>query len=1067
MLAQIATAALFASGALASALERAPAPSSATLRPTPAPAPVLEGVVKASDGRPVEGAWVLAAPTLRLDGPPPSTRTREDGRSRLVLERAAPHAVRVYARGYASALLDAVTPGKPLAITLEKGRTIEGRVLDSASGRPVPDARVWTRVGRGLTWEPSAGLVETRTDAKGRFRLEGLGRGAVDLAAEARAYGRGTRPRATAGGPAVEIVLLPGGAIVGAVTDPQRRPLASAVVRLEPSEGWRAPAIVTTDAEGRFEFAGLEPRSYSVVARHPGFAPGFVPGVVVEPDSELSVEVALDSPGAIAGRLVDEEVRPVAGLVLVAEANGSPTPPSLREVLRAQAGPDGRILLEGLPPGPLSIQAGAPALVVRRLDLDVPRGTPLDLGDVVLEAGLAIRGRVRDAAGSAIGDARVFSASPTGERAAETWTEPDGRFVVGGLQHGAHRVTVRAPGFAVAQKTVEAGAEGVEVVLTRGGTVTGRVVDESGRAVESFDVWADAPDEPGAGYERVESAEGRFTLTEAPEGEYVLRVDAPGRATAVVSGVKVRAGADTDIGRIRLTRGGVVRGRVTDAEGAPIAGATVDAEGPGGYGSAFLAVKSDLAGSFEISGVPEGIVHVSASHPRYAPGRVDGVPVEAARGPAEVTIVLTQGGRVEGTARYRDGSPVAGASVQIQGGAQRTTPIGPDGRFGFDRVRPGSGFLILLQQREGRRRLVARRAFHLQEGDTALVDFVLREVLVTGHVTRGGAPVAGVRIHFTGEYGGFATTGAEGRYELTLGAPGPHEVRVETADGLGGTTVDAVEVPDQDLFLWDVDLSRFAPVSGTVVDAETGAPVAQAQVSAGTTGNGMAPATRTQSDGRFELLVEPGDRSISVFALGFIGETRSAQVSAGGLSGLEFRLARGAVIKGRVLDPAGHPVQGLEVVAGAGSVDPSHGYAETLADGSFQLKGLRKEPHTLAAGNGDIGFAWKAGIVPGGPDVDIRLQPSVRVRLRVLGSGSEPVAGAGAWVESVDGVPMNFVGRGSDTTDAAGVLVLGVPTGSVGIVARKDDLEGRVRVDVRPEEPVEAEIRLAGRTDDR
>jgi protocatechuate 3,4-dioxygenase beta subunit len=1019
--------------------------------------------VKAPDGKPVEAAWILAGPTLRLEGPPVTTRTDKQGRFRLTLERSLPHAVRVYARGFASTLLDAVKPGTPLTITLDRGRAIEGRVLDSTSGQPVPAARVWTRVGRGLTWEPAAGIVETRTDAKGRFRLEGLGHGPVDVLAEARGFGRGARSRAGQRG-TVEIVLLPGGSIVGVVTDPHRRPVAGAVVRAEQTDGWLRPTLLTTDADGRFEVAGLEPKAYRVLARHPGFAPALLPSVIVEADAEASVELPLDAPAAVAGRLVDLEGRPVAGDVVLVEANGSSLPESLRELLRARATAEGRFLLEGLPPGSHALQVTAPGLAARRIDFDARREAPLELGDVVLEAGLAIRGRVHDAAGAAIANARVGAArTPEGEDRSEAWTEADGRFALGGLRGGTYGVTVRASGFAVAQTKVEAGGDDVDVTLTAGGTITGQVVEESGRAVERFDVWADTPEETGAGYERVESADGRFTLTEAAEGEYVLRVDAPGNASAVVSGVRVRAGAGTDVGRVRLTRGGVVRGRVTDAASAPIAGAAVAVEDPAGQGSGFLQTKTDLSGGFELAGVPAGSAQVHASHPQYAPGRVTGLVVDPASGPTDVTVVLTQGGRVEGSVRNRDGSPVLDATVQayVRNEIQRSTPVAADGRFVFEHLRAGGGFLMLLGQKDGRRIASARRGFMVQEGESTTVDIVLREVLVSGHVMRGGAPVAGVHVSFMGEGSALAIAGDDGRYGLTISSPGPHHVRVDRADGRGGLGSHSVDVPDQETFVWDIDLTSVATVSGAVNERESGKPVSDAQITAREPVGAIGPWARSGSDGRFELLVEPGDNALNVSAEGFMAESQTIQVPAAGLAGLQLLLRRGGTVRGRVLDLAGRPVQGLEVAA-RGSDGYSMASAETRADGSYVLNGLRNQGHTVSVGSGEVGFAWKTGVMPGSSDVELILQSPGRLRLRVIGPDGSPVAGAWAYVEKVNGVRVTFMYTGGSVTDVDGIGVLALPTGSLDIVAGKDDtLEGRMQVESRAETPAEAEIRLA------
>ena len=72
---------------------------------------------------------------------------------------------------------------KPILIRLERGLVVEGVVLDDATGRPVPDARVSTYVNfqtdsnRSVYTEITA-RAEAPTDAQGRFRFSNLRPGA-------------------------------------------------------------------------------------------------------------------------------------------------------------------------------------------------------------------------------------------------------------------------------------------------------------------------------------------------------------------------------------------------------------------------------------------------------------------------------------------------------------------------------------------------------------------------------------------------------------------------------------------------------------------------------------------------------------------------------------------------------------------------------------------------------------------------------------------------------------------------------------------------------------------------
>jgi hypothetical protein len=381
----------------------------------------------------------------------------------------------------------------------------------------------------------------------------------------------------------------------------------------------------------------------------------------------------------------------------------------------------------------------------------------------------------------------------------------------------------------------------------------------------------------------------------------------------------------------------------------------------------------------------------------------------------------------------------------------------------FEHLKAGGGFLMLLRQKDGPRIISSRRDFMVQEGETTVVDFVLREILVSGQVTRGGVPGAGMHVQFLGEGSAVAIAGDDGRFELTLGSPGPHHVRIDRADGRGGFFVQQVEVPDQDAFQWDIDLTALVTVSGAVTEAESGNPVVNAQLSAGAPPGGLLPSARSGSDGRFELLLEPGSYGLAVSAEGFVAESLPIDVPGAGLSGLQLLLRRGGTLRGRVFDVAGHPVQGLSVAAQTPNGE-SNGWAQTRADGSYVVSGLRNQGHTVSVGTGGVGFAWKTGVVPGSGGVDLILQPPGRVHLRVIGPDGRPVAGAWAYVEKVDGLRIHFEYTGGGVTDDNGHGELVLPTGSLDIVAGKDEgLEGRVRVESSAEAPAEALIRLAAK----
>lgn len=1070
-------------------------------QPNPAPPAALEGTVKDPQGQPVEKALVIARCTRRWDEPPLSTRTDAAGRFRLEQPGRGPCDVRIEAKGLASARLDGVRLGTLLVVALEKGGVIEGSVRDGATGQSVPGARVEAAVdGGGLTWEPGTGAIETVADAKGLFRLEGVGRGLHTVSARSRGYGQARKDGVNAGS-RVDLYLPSGASLAGVVFGPNQKAVAGAVVRVEnEARPWSDAAAVATDASGRFELLGLDPGSYRVVARQTGLALGFVSGVIVEADVETPVEVTLPRAATVTGRLLGPTERPVPGRVLVQELNGLPVSRSVAEMLRAEAGADGRFRLEGLPPGSHALLVNAPRHAPKRVDFDVVKHGVVDLADVSLEVGLTIRGRVRDRAGLPVAGARVrgLGGGPGMARPLECESEADGAFVLAGLQEGTYELRIEAPGYAPVTKHADAGAEKVDVVLSPGGSITGLVVDEAGRAVEAYNVRANAASERPFEFETeklVTAADGRFVLEDLAEGTYAVEVTAPERASSVVSGVKVTAGSSADVGRIRLLPGGILRGTVTDTQGAPVSGATVTVFGASSLFESGLEQKatSDLSGSFEVRGVPAGKIQAIARHPQFAEAILAGIDVDPAQGPAEARFVLMQGGRIEGWVRRSDSSPLSDSVVRVLRPRQPGTdipasgvsgPVRQDGFFVLEHLQPGQGVVHLMRGLGGRYSNVQSRDVVIRDGETVNVEFTPRDILVSGHVTRLGVPAPDLRVMLSGSegysvYSGpsspavpasgpqrlTAVTSEDGSYALLVGGPGSFYARVMSLDGKTAYLSKSVQVPDADTFSLDLNLAG-ASVTGVVVDRETSQPIARAWVSAfPRKGERTATGAESGADGRFELSLEEGDYRVSAQADGYAEDTADVTVSGGGASEIHLALLRGLSVKGRVLDAAGRGVSDLEVLGMAGAdAERSLKWALTLADGSFGLTGLGERPYNVVTGSAVAGFALRLGVSPGEKDLVLRLRPGGRVRLLARGPDGQPVAGARTRLVKLSGAPIFGPRPTRGTTDSQGLVEISVPAGDLEIEVANEKLRGTVRVGVPEGGTIAREVTLTERS---
>jgi protocatechuate 3,4-dioxygenase beta subunit len=1071
-------------------------------KPTPGPTPpALEGVVKGSDGRPIQGALVIARSSVDFAEPPLSTNTDASGRFRLTVRRAAPYTVRVEARGLAGRTIEKARPGAPIEAVLSRGAVLEGTVRDGVTGQLVAQAQVEAREESALSlpWDTTAGIAQTLSDAKGRFRLEGLGSGPQTVWARTKGYGSGPKMGALPGRP-IDLYLFPGSTLTGTVWGPSNVPVAGAVVRAEAeAPNWTmSPAV--SDARGRYEIAGLDAGHYGVVARHKDFAPGLVADLDVERGSDAQADVVLDKGAAVLGRLVaGPQPQAVAGRVSVQEIDGRPTPRPLRDVLRAEAGLDGRFRMEAVPAGAHVLAVTAPGYAPKRVEAQVaPSGRSVDVGDVELETGLTIRGRVRERAGAPVAGANVaaYPMRGMGPETHQAVSEVDGSFVLAGVEPGSYRVNASAPGYAGMDRLVDSGADKVELILSPAGGIAGVVLDDAGRPIETFRISARptrrepmtaGPIVNFARTRMVTSTDGRFLLEDVGEGTYVVEAAATGRSTGNVSDVKVTVGSTTDVGTIRLSAGGTIRGTVTDAAATPVPGATISVRGAGrdfmGPGMGPQGV-TDPAGAFEVTGVAPGPMEVRASHPNFADGRVSGIEVDPAKGVAEARIVLTQGGRIEGWARRRDGSAIAGVYVSIVIQAPgRSMTSGPGmlvtnsaGGFVAEHV-PAGRVTVTLMTRSGSSYASAQGTeVDVREGETTPVELRSREILVSGRVTRAGAALPGVRITLHGNHTMVmgmgppevppppaapqqmtAVSGEDGGYEMIVDQPGRASVQVDSVDGRTSYPTRTIEVPDADAYILDLAFGG-ATITGVVVDQETEQPVPRAHVFAlpkkpgpGSTGGSGGDAGE---DGRFHLEVELGDYKVRASAENY--GPAVTEVSVGSSPGSDVRLAlnRGLTLEGKVVAVGGRGVGGLQVRAMSLESGPnsSGGGAMTLPDGTFQMGGLRPVPHRVFARSEIGAFALRTGVTPGDKEVVLTLRPGGRLTIRVLGPDGQPVAQASALVEDL------MLGT---RTDAQGTAELMVPAGTLSLRARKDQLGGRTTVTVAEGGTAVVEVKLA------
>jgi protocatechuate 3,4-dioxygenase beta subunit len=361
------------------------------------------------------------------------------------------------------------------------------------------------------------------------------------------------------------------------------------------------------------------------------------------------------SPLSLSGRVLDSEGAAIAGARVGVHAwrSGDESPPEWA----TSAAADGGFELElppfpGLEPG-LTLVFRAAGFAPARIEygawrpLEIPADGALDVGDVVLEPGVSIRGRVVGAeSGAPLAGAEVVAYDDRpGDEVESVTTDEDGRFL---LEHrprsgamavkAASRATRSVFPFRETAARFESTVDLGDVALRPGAELHGTVVDERGNPLAGVEVW-DGP--IAAGLVARTDDGGRFVLhgLEIPRSAprtvgVAARLDGfrGGGGPLAVTSHAVGSERRLDLVRpIVMRRLGELAVEVVDQDGAPVAGAEVSVWLPGT--GVQESVRTDADGRARVRVLEPGIHRMSARAPGHraaeaaATASVEGTPV--------------------------------------------------------------------------------------------------------------------------------------------------------------------------------------------------------------------------------------------------------------------------------------------------------------------------------------------------------------------------------------------------------------------------------------------------------
>jgi protocatechuate 3,4-dioxygenase beta subunit len=261
---------------------------------------------------------------------------------------------------------------------------------------------------------------------------------------------------------------------------------------------------------------------------------------------------------------------------------------------------EGRFIVRGLSRGGTMFMIQAPGYT-EKLEQVVLDGDKKDL-NLELDPASSIEGRVTDSGGKPVAGAGLFCSEKnaiaylTVDSTPKTHTDAEGKFRLTGINaKKEYIVNAEAEGFVRGQSKpllVEPGKEykGIDIVLTNGGVLSGRVQDTQGKPIVGADLKVQVMAPPAGDLVWIarELQKTKDGSTEA-DGTFRLTGVRPGKVKLFVSAEKFlrREDLEFDVAEggavqnilINMEKGYSIAGRVTDLNGRPVQRAQVYASG--------------------------------------------------------------------------------------------------------------------------------------------------------------------------------------------------------------------------------------------------------------------------------------------------------------------------------------------------------------------------------------------------------------------------------------------------------------------------------------------------------
>lgn len=797
--------------------------------------------------------------------------------------------------------IDPAKAKERLKITLKKTGLIAGLVVDD-KGNPVSTATVHlTRYKpfQGKEEKLDKGKITATTNAQGKFEFKKLyNEGFYDLLVEEERFAPGIVPLVAVGSQKVTCQLEIGGIIEGTAQyiDRPTTPAALLIAAEAVVKGTTFTAQAQSDGAGRFSFGKLPYGSYKMYVDSPGYMAEPKEGVPCakdKPTKDVALEVFEAS--VLRGRVADgADDRPVANATVTIKAAYGPGQARNRS-FQTKSDAHGGFEFRQLPAGLHTALATARGYMRTLTDRSEQKFT-LTPGEkkgdlaLLLDHGGSVEGFVLDHNGRPIdrGEVQLFPASQMDGRVDATnlkgRTDVTGFFRIWGIEVGERMqlyASVRKKGYSkgrgeLLDLTRDQPDVSTQIVLTPGGSISGKVVDKNKLPVPGAEVKfvsSAFPGDPSPSDLTVYSgADGSYQVNNCPAGDGSVAVSRSGYVKQG-RGVSIREARVSDRVDFTLQTGSKIAGRVEDLYGNPIASATVTASPIEGAAGSDQDV-TDKEGHFELSNLGTGRFNLAASFKLKTPEGEQNYHFLKPRveiNTREATIECDVGNSVAGRIEDEKGTGLKRFLVKLRSKGD----VKPAQEFTFNLDRPladAYGYFRVLKVPRGLYTMEVtadgyepHRETEIAIGPHRSTDFPTIRMQPAGGVygvvmsSSTNRPVNGATVRLLdmllpeGEANAKASAGTtdySGQFRVASVPPGTYKALVSHPSYLGLKVEDVIVTRRKQTGMGQLHLEAGGAVRGTVTDDE-GIPLPNMQISV----SGLAPgkATSTDQAGNFML----------------------------------------------------------------------------------------------------------------------------------------------------------------------------------------------------------------------